>query len=57
LVDVHLEIGLKKAIEWIAHRRRDEPTACLAALLDEACRRFDLTPIQAEFLLRHFSQG
>jgi hypothetical protein len=56
LADVHLEIGLNNAIEWIAHRRRDEPTACLAALLDEACRRFDLTPIQAEFLLRHFSQ-
>jgi hypothetical protein len=57
LVDVHLEIGLKKAIEWISHRRQDDPTVGLAMLLDEACRRFDLTPTQAEFLLRHFSQG
>ena len=56
-VDVHLEVGLKKAIEWISHRRQDDPTQGLAVLVDEACRRFDLTPIQAEFLLRHFTQG
>lgn len=56
-MEVHLEIGLKKAIEWITHRRKSEPTAGLAVLVDEACRRFDLTPIHAEFLLRHFSQG
>jgi len=54
---LHLEVGLKKAIEWISHKRQDEPTAGLAVLVDEACRRFDLTPIQAEFLLRHFTQG
>ncbi len=55
--ELHLEIGLKKAIEWISHRRQDEPKVGLAVLVDEACRRFDLTPIQAEFLLRHFTQA
>jgi len=56
-VDIQLEIGLKKAIEWIGQRRRDDPSAGLAALVDEACRRFDLNPIQADFLYRHFTQG
>jgi hypothetical protein len=54
-VEIQLEIGLKKAIEWISHRRQENPKAGLAVLVDEACRRFDLTPIQAEFLLRHFT--
>ena len=56
-MDIHLEIGLKKAIEWISQRRRDDPSAGLATLVDEACRRFDLNPIQADFLYRHLAQG
>lgn len=56
-MDIQLQIGLKKAIEWIGQRRRDDPSASLAALVDEACRRFDLNPIQADFLYRHFAQG
>ena len=55
-MDIQLEIGLKKAIEWISQRRRDDPSAGLAALVDEACRRFDLNPIQADFLYRHLAQ-
>ena len=56
-MDIQLEIGLKKAIEWISQRRRDDPSAGLATLVDEACRRFDLNPIQADFLYRHLTQG
>ena len=56
-MDIQLEIGLKKAIEWISQRRRDDPSAGVAALVDEACRRFDLNPIQADFLYRHLTQG
>jgi hypothetical protein len=52
---MQLEIGLKKAIEWISQRRQDDPKANLATLIDEACRRFDLSPIQADFLFRHFA--
>lgn len=56
-VDIRLEIGLKKAIEWISQKRMDDPSSGLAVLVDEACRRFDLTPIQADFLYRHFTQS
>jgi hypothetical protein len=56
-VDIRLEVGLKKALEWISQKRRDEPSAGLATLIEEACRRFDLNPMQADFLYRHFAQG
>jgi hypothetical protein len=56
-VDIRLEIGLKKAVEWISQRRREDPSAGLIALVEEACRRFDLNPVQADFLYRHFTQG
>lgn len=53
---IQLEVGLKKALEWISQSRQDNPTVNLSSLIDEACRKFDLTPIQADFLYRHFTQ-
>jgi hypothetical protein len=53
---IQLEVGLKKAIEWISQRRQDDPATSIATLIDEACRKFDLSPIQADFLYRHFTQ-
>jgi hypothetical protein len=55
-VSIHLETGVKKAIEWIGQRRKDTPEARLATLIEQACRKFDLTPIQADFLYRHFTR-
>ena len=51
---MQLEVGLKRAIEWIAGVRRDDPASRLGILIDEACRKFDLSPAQADFLYRHF---
>jgi hypothetical protein len=56
-VDIRLEIGLKKAVAWISQRRQENPSASLATLVEEASRRFDLNPIQTDFLYRHFTQG
>jgi hypothetical protein len=56
-VDIQLEVGLKKAIEWISQRRREDPSGGLTKIIEEACRRFDLNPVQADFLYRHFMQG
>jgi hypothetical protein len=53
---IQLEVGLKRAIEWISQERQNNPGASLAALIDEACRKFDLSPIQADFLYRHFTK-
>jgi len=41
--------GLRRAVEWlIGQPARDAPT------IEEAARRFDLSPADEEFLLRHF---
>lgn len=53
---MQLEVGLKKAIEWIGRSRQDTPERDLASLIDEACHKFDLSPVQADFLYRHFTQ-
>lgn len=47
---------LERAIRWISDRRRETPDAKPLALVDEAARRFDLSPRDAEFLLE-FARG
>ena len=41
---------LRKAVKWISEARQDEPDKKLAKLIEEACMRFDLTPVDAEWL-------
>ncbi|WNG37835.1 hypothetical protein F0U60_32230 [Archangium minus] len=43
---------LRNAVRWIAARRAEQPQASLFKLINEAARRFDLTPLQEEFLLK-----
>jgi hypothetical protein len=47
----------QKALRWISERRRDNPKASVVQLVDEASLRFDLTPNQAEALLRMLKSG
>jgi len=46
--------NVRRALRWIAERRREEPEQKLGRLLDQAMRRFDLSPIQCERLLEHY---
>jgi hypothetical protein len=41
--------SLRRAVRWLSDERRHD-----AAAIEEAARRFDLTPAEEEFLLRHF---
>lgn len=50
------EAPIKAAIKWIDERLREHPEASRLTLVDEAARRFDLTPMDAEFLLRHLAE-
>lgn len=50
---VAIEAGLKRALEWIADQLRDNPRAGRLALVDEASRRFGLSPLEGEYLCRH----
>lgn len=38
--------GLRSALRWLSAEQRHD-----AAAIEEACRRFDLSPLDAEFLL------
>jgi hypothetical protein len=43
--------ALRNAAFWIAVRREEEPQTPLIQLIDEAARRFDLSPSQEQLLL------
>jgi hypothetical protein len=47
---------LRKAVQWISDRRREQPEVPLARLIDEAGLRFDLSPQQQQFLLEELLQ-
>lgn len=46
------EAPIKQAVTWIDDQLRDNPTADRVKLVDEASMRFDLTPLDADFLYR-----
>jgi hypothetical protein len=43
---------LRKAVKWISDMRQTEPQASAQKLVDEACLKFNLSPIDAEYLGR-----
>jgi len=51
------EAPIKQAVKWLDEQLRDHPSADRLKLVDEASRRFDLTPLAADFLLRQFGRG
>lgn len=50
------EAPIRRAIRWIDEQLRDQPAADRLKLVDEASRRFDLTPLDADFLIRHLAE-
>ncbi len=50
------EAPIKQAVTWIDERLADDPRANRADLVDEAARRFDLSPLDTEFLYRHLAE-
>jgi hypothetical protein len=50
------EAPIKQAVKWIDDRLRDNPAADRVKLVDEAARRFDLSPLDADFLFRHLAE-
>jgi hypothetical protein len=49
------EAAIKQAVKWIEERRAEDPRLDRLTLVDEAARRFDLSPVEADFLLRHLT--
>ena len=50
------EAPIKQAMAWIEEKLHEQPGANRVKLVDEASRRFDLTPLDADFLFRHVSE-
>ena len=49
------EAPIKQAVKWIEDQLRDNPDVNRLKLVDEASRRFDLSPLDADFLFRHLA--
>ncbi len=45
---------LKKAVRWLAERRQEDPKAPRAKLIEEAGAKYDLTPLQLQYLYDHW---
>ena len=50
------EAPIKQAVKWIDDQLADQPGADMVKLVDEASRRFDLSPLDTDFLSRHLSE-
>ena len=50
------EAPIKAAVRWIEERLQDRPDADRVTLVGEASRRFDLTPLDEDFLVRQIAQ-
>jgi hypothetical protein len=50
------EAPIKQAVKWIEDQLHDHPDADRLRLVDEAARRFDLSPLDSDFLVRHLAE-
>jgi len=50
------EAPIKQAVKWIDEQLHAHPDANRMTLVDEASRRFDLSPLDADFLVRHLAE-
>ena len=43
---------IRRAVKWICEEQTYSPHKKLSELINEACLKFDLSPMEAEFLAR-----
>ena len=49
--------NLRKAVKWISEERKYGSGKTLLALIEKASLKFDLSAVDAEYLIRFFGQG
>ncbi len=49
--------GIRRAVRWLDERIREAPTTPRSKLIDEAAVRFDLSPLEVEFLLSNWGKS
>ncbi|MFA5517697.1 MAG: hypothetical protein WDA74_00425 [Spirochaetota bacterium] len=52
-----MEESMKNAIKYISDQLKDEPGHNKNDLVDEASKKFDLSPLQTEFLINKYVMG
>jgi hypothetical protein len=55
VTDAPADSAITRAVRWIDERLLDDPRADRLRLVDEASRRFDLSPLDTDFLYRHLA--
>ena len=50
------EAPITQAVKWIDDQLTENPSVDRVKLVDEASRRFDLSPLDADFLFRHLAE-
>jgi hypothetical protein len=50
------EAPIRQAVKWIEEQLRDNPNVDRLKLVDDASRRFDLSPMDQDFLFRHLAE-
>ena len=50
------EAPITQAVKWIDDQLIDNPGEDRVKLVDDASRRFDLSPLDADFLFRHLAE-
>ena len=48
--------SIRKAVKWVDESRQSDPGKNMAGLIHAACVKFDLSPLEAEFLQKFFKK-
>jgi hypothetical protein len=48
--------GIRSALRWLSERRQEDPTVPRTKLIEEAALRFDLSPLEVDFLARSWKE-
>ena len=47
---------VRNAVKWISQSLQDDPDTSLRKLIGEACQKFNLSPLDEEFLVSFYSE-
>ena len=48
---------LRRAVKWVSANLKENPDQPVQPLVQEAIFKFDLSPMDADFLIRFYSEG
>ena len=49
--------SIRNALKWLSNKRLDEPATPRMKLIEEAALRFDMTPLEVDFLSNNWKEG